>query len=150
MLRLRFRLACGLAGRTVRASGLSIEWRRGGVTVGSESHGASKGMAWARSDHVAASSIRQDAGLLSASGIQYFRRTKTESGAAVKSVIQLERTGCGIAAMAALADVSYRKMQRVANRLGIFADDSKRALRRHVRTDFSRMKPKWFIPVNLI
>lgn len=137
----------------------------------------------------------------------------------MKPVIQLERTGCGIAAVATLADVSYREMQRVANRLGIFADDSKlwsetgyvrrllakygirsartetpftswealpdrallavkwhkeqdracwhwvvfwrgpqgpvvldskRALRRHVRTDFSRMKPKWFIPVNLI
>ena len=25
--------------------------------------------------------------------------------------------------------------------------DSKRSLRRHVRTDFGRMKPKWFIPV---
>ncbi|HSL02174.1 MAG TPA: hypothetical protein VK901_01370 [Nitrospiraceae bacterium] len=28
--------------------------------------------------------------------------------------------------------------------------DSKRALRRHVRTDFGRMKPKWFIPVRPI
>jgi hypothetical protein len=26
--------------------------------------------------------------------------------------------------------------------------DSKRALRRHVRTDFGRMRPKWFIPVS--
>lgn len=137
----------------------------------------------------------------------------------MKAVVQLERTGCGIASVAALADVSYRETQRVASRLGIFADDSKlwsetgyvrrllaeygirsartempftswdalpdrallaikwrrerdraswhwvvfwrgpdgpvvldskRALRRHVRTDFSRMKPKWFIPVNQI
>lgn len=137
----------------------------------------------------------------------------------MKPVVQLERTGCGIASVAALAGVSYRQAQRVANRLGIFADDSKlwsetgyvrrllaeygirsarteipftswealpdrallavkwhkeqnrtcwhwvvfwrgprgpvvfdskRALRRHVRTDFSRMKPKWFISVNLI
>lgn len=137
----------------------------------------------------------------------------------MKPVVQLERTGCGIASVAALADVSYREMQRAASRLGIFTDDprlwsktdyvrrllkeygirsarteipftswealpdrallavkwhkeqnrtcwhwvvfwrgprgpvvldSKRALRRHVRTDFSRMKPKWFIPVNLI
>lgn len=27
--------------------------------------------------------------------------------------------------------------------------DSKRALRRHVRTDFGRMRPKWCIPVHL-
>lgn len=135
----------------------------------------------------------------------------------MKSVVQLERTGCGIASVAALAGVSYRQTQRVANRLGIFADDpklwsetgyvhrllteygirsariemsftswealpdlallavkwhrergrpfwhwvvfwrgprgpvvldSKRALRRHMRTDFGRMKPKWFISVS--
>ena len=41
----------------------------------------------------------------------------------MKPVVQLERTGCGIASVAALAGVSYREMQRVANRLGIFADD---------------------------
>ena len=137
----------------------------------------------------------------------------------MKSVVQLERTGCGIASVAALAGVSYRQTQRVANRLGIFADDpklwsetgyvrrllteygirsariemsftswealpdlallavkwhrergrpfwhwvvfwrgphgpvvfdSKRALRRHVRTDFARMNPKWFISVSQI
>ena len=134
----------------------------------------------------------------------------------MKPVVQLERTGCGIASVAALVGVSYREMQRVANRLGIAADDprlwsettyvrrllkehglrsvsaevpftswetlpdlallaikwhgergrsfwhwvvfwrgqygpvvldSNRALRRHVRTDFGQMKPKWFIPV---
>lgn len=137
----------------------------------------------------------------------------------MKPVVQLERTGCGIASVAALAGVRYREMQRVANRLGIVADDpslwsktgyvrrllkefgirsanaevpftswealpdlallavkwrrvrghscwhwvvfwrgpcgpvvldSKRALRRHVRTDFGRMRPKWFIPVRSI
>jgi hypothetical protein len=136
----------------------------------------------------------------------------------VKPVIQLEWTGCGIAAVAALAGVGYREAQRVANRLDIYAEDSKlwsetgyvrrllkeygvrsaqaeapftswqalpgcallavkwhkegerafwhwvvfwrgphgpvvldskRALRCHVRTDFGRMKPKWFIPVHL-
>ena len=136
----------------------------------------------------------------------------------MKPVVQLERTGCGIASVAALAGVSYRETQRVANRLGIFADDpklwsetgyvrrllkeygvrsartevpftswealpnlallaikwhreggrafwhwvvfwrgpygpivldSKRRLRRHLRTDFGRMKPKWCIPVDL-
>jgi hypothetical protein len=134
-------------------------------------------------------------------------------------VVQLERTGCGIAAVATLAGVNYRQAQRVANRLGIFAGDSmlwsethhvrrllkeygirsartevsftswealpdcallavkwhrergrpfwhwvvfwrgsrgpvvfdsKHALGRHVRTDFGRMKPKWFISVSQI
>jgi hypothetical protein len=41
----------------------------------------------------------------------------------VKPVVQLERTGCGIASVAVLAGVSYRQAQRVANRLGIFAED---------------------------
>ena len=41
----------------------------------------------------------------------------------MKPVVQLERTGCGIAAVAVLAGVNYREAQRVANRLGIFADD---------------------------
>ena len=137
----------------------------------------------------------------------------------MKPVVQLEWTGCGIASVAALAGVSYRQAQCVANRLGIFAGDSrlwsethyvrrllkeygirsasievpftswealpdlallavkwhkerdrsfwhwvvfwrghcgpvvldsKRALRRHVRTDFGRMRAKWFIPVSPI
>lgn len=137
----------------------------------------------------------------------------------MKPVIQLERTGCGIVAVAALAGVSYRETQCMANRLGIFAGDSmlwsetdyvrrllkeygirsastevpftswgalpdlallavkwhkerdrsfwhwvvflrgprgpvvldsKRVRRRHVRTDFGRMKPKWFISVSQI
>ena len=135
----------------------------------------------------------------------------------MKPVIQLEWTGCGIAAVATLAGVNYRQAQRVANRLSIAADDprlwsetgyvrrllqefgirpastevpftswdalpglallavkwhrergrpfwhwvvfwrgphgsvvldSKRELRNHVRTDFGRMKPKWFIPIS--
>ena len=137
----------------------------------------------------------------------------------MKPVVQLECTGCGIASMAVLAGVTYPQAKRVANRLGIFADDpslwsetdhlrrllkeygfrsartevpftswealpdfallaikwhedggrafwhwvvfwrgprgpvvldSKRALRRHVRTDFGRMRPKWYIPVDPI
>src|SRR5580765_818061 len=158
-------------------------------------------------------------GLLSTSGAQYLRRTEGETRVVMKPVVQLERTGCGIASVAALAGVRYREMQRVANRLGIVADDprlwsetgyvrrllkefgirpastevpftswealpdlallaikwhrersssfwhwvvfwrgpygpvvldSKRELRNHVRTDFGRMKPKWFIPVRSI
>ena len=134
----------------------------------------------------------------------------------MKPVVQLDRTGCGIAAVAAVAGVSYRNAKRAAGRLGIAVEDprlwsdtqqvrrllrryrwaaaagerpfvswsslpnvallaikwhreqgrarwhwvvfvregkrayvldSKHALKRHVRTDFGRMKPKWYIPV---
>jgi hypothetical protein len=134
----------------------------------------------------------------------------------MKAVVQLERTGCGIASVAALAGVSYRRAQQAAQRLGIFAQDErlwsetayvrrllrwfglhaapkettfvswqtlpdlallaikwrtlrgraqwhwvvfhraptgavvldpKRALRRNSRTDFGRMRPKWFIAI---
>ena len=137
----------------------------------------------------------------------------------MKPVVQLDRTGCGIASIAALAGVTYVQATHIASRLGIFVDDpklwsetnhvrrllkeygfrsartempftswealpdlallaikwheaggracwhwvvfwrgprgpvvldSKRALRRHVRTDFGRMKPKWCIPVDPI
>ena len=43
----------------------------------------------------------------------------------MKPVVQLERTGCGIASVAALAGVSYRVAQSAANRLGIFVEDSR-------------------------
>jgi hypothetical protein len=134
----------------------------------------------------------------------------------MKPVVQLERTGCGIASVAALAGVRYKAAQRSARRVGIVATDerlwsetryvrrllehyglsahgaempfvswsalpakallaikwhrdrrrpywhwvvfvrthehayvldSASALKRHVRTDFGRMKPKWFIVV---
>lgn len=134
----------------------------------------------------------------------------------MKPVVQLERTGCGIAAVAAIAGVSYRQVQRTTNRLGILATDrrlwsetvyvrrllqkyrlrptstkrpfrswdslpdlallaikwhreqgrpcwhwvvfvrdrdgervldSKRSLIHHVRRDFGRMKPKWYMEV---
>jgi len=134
----------------------------------------------------------------------------------MKPVVQLERTGCGIASVAALAGVSYTAAQLVANQMGIFATDSrlwsetthvrrllkhyrhhissrptpfaswetlphrallaikwhrvkgqafwhwvvfvrdstgtyvldsKKTLKRHVRKDFWRMKPKWFLKV---
>lgn len=39
----------------------------------------------------------------------------------MKPVIQLERTGCGIASVAALAGVSYTAAMRAANRMGIYA-----------------------------
>ncbi len=134
----------------------------------------------------------------------------------IRPVLQLERTGCGIASVAVLAGVGYREAQRTARKMGIRAEDSrlwsetaymrrllreygirtakvempfsswtqlppvallaikwyrargrafwhwvvywhgsngpvvfdsKRTLRSHVRTDFGRMKPKWFIQV---
>jgi hypothetical protein len=134
----------------------------------------------------------------------------------LKPVIQLERTGCGIASVAAIAGLSYAKAKAVASALDISAQDErlwsetahvrkllahlgvktgrsehafrswealpnlallsikwhleqgrpfwhwvvfvrddqgarvldpKRSLRSHVRTDFGRIKPKWFIPI---
>lgn len=41
----------------------------------------------------------------------------------IKPVVQLEQTGCGIAAVATIACVSYRQAQRKANWLGIVAAD---------------------------
>jgi ABC-type bacteriocin/lantibiotic exporter with double-glycine peptidase domain len=134
----------------------------------------------------------------------------------MRPVIQAEPTGCGIASVAAVARVSYVEAKKVANQLGIRAQDellwsetayvrrllrhfglraqngeqpfvswnelphlaliaikwhrekdrpfwhwavfvrdrqgsyvldSKRALRHHKRTDFGRIKPKWYIEV---
>jgi hypothetical protein len=135
----------------------------------------------------------------------------------VKPAAQEERTGCGIASVAALAGVSYARARSQAARLGISAEDpklwsetrhvrtllssfgksvsrkerrfqswetlpdlallaikwhlergkpywhwvvfvreegssyvldSKRALKKNRRTDFGRMRPKWFIEVH--
>jgi ABC-type bacteriocin/lantibiotic exporter with double-glycine peptidase domain len=44
-------------------------------------------------------------------------------GKAMKLVIQEEPTGCGIAASAALAGVSYAEAKQKANALGIYAAD---------------------------
>jgi ABC-type bacteriocin/lantibiotic exporter with double-glycine peptidase domain len=41
----------------------------------------------------------------------------------MKPVVQEEMTGCGIAAVAAAAGVTYRQAQKAANSLGIFAQD---------------------------
>lgn len=43
----------------------------------------------------------------------------------MKPVIQEEITGCGIASVAAIAGVSYRKVKEQAAKLGIFASDKK-------------------------
>lgn len=59
----------------------------------------------------------------------------------MKPVVQLERTGCGIASVAALAGVSYRQARRAANRLGIFAEDSRLwSETQHVRTLLKRYR----------
>ncbi|MBI5192492.1 MAG: hypothetical protein HZA08_03490 [Nitrospirae bacterium] len=39
----------------------------------------------------------------------------------MKPVVQIERTGCGIASVAAIAGLSYPKTKSIANSLGIFA-----------------------------
>jgi len=131
-------------------------------------------------------------------------------------VLQLERTGCGIASVSAIVGRPYSEVKSIANSLGIFANDeslwsetahirtllnhfgirtgsreipfrsweslpdtailaikwhlekgrpywhwvvfvrengqscvldSKKSLRANRRTDFGRMKPKWYIPV---
>lgn len=136
----------------------------------------------------------------------------------MKPVVQQEKTGCAIASSAAIADISYSKAKKLANSLGITAEDStlwssakpvrailkklcitisasetpfsnweslpdyallaikwhkengiaywhwvvfvrenekayvldsKKALKSNIRTDFGRMKPKWFIAVNV-
>ena len=135
----------------------------------------------------------------------------------IEPVIQLERTGCGIASAAAIAGLSYARAKAIAASLGISAQDQrlwsetapvrrllghlgvqtersehpfrswaslpdlamlaikwhleqgrpcwhwvvfvrddrgarvldpKKGLRRNIRTDFGRIRPKWFIPVN--
>jgi ABC-type bacteriocin/lantibiotic exporter with double-glycine peptidase domain len=43
----------------------------------------------------------------------------------IKTVIQQEETGCGVASVAMLAGESYQAVRIQANRLGIFADDKK-------------------------
>ena len=137
-------------------------------------------------------------------------------GKILKPVVQLERTGCGIASVSVLAGLSYPEVKSIANALGIFAHDaslwsetahvrtllnhfgvqtgsreipfrsweslpdiallaikwhlengrpywhwvvfvrengqpcvldSKKSLRTNRRTDFGRMKPKWYITV---
>jgi ABC-type bacteriocin/lantibiotic exporter with double-glycine peptidase domain len=136
----------------------------------------------------------------------------------MKPVVQEERTGCGIASVAALAGVSYRQAKATAKKLGIATEDPrlwsdtryvrtllakfglsvsktehpfvsweklphlallaikwhrengkafwhwvvfvrdkqtsavldpKKALKKNRRTDFGRMKPKWFIEVRV-
>lgn len=134
----------------------------------------------------------------------------------MKPVIQQEITGCAIASSAAIAGISYKEAKKIANGLGIYADDvalwseknyirkllsnlgiktsnkekpfsswaslpdlallstkwhlekgkaywhwavfvregdreyvldSKKSLKTNVRTDFGRIKPKWYIEV---
>ena len=135
----------------------------------------------------------------------------------MKPVVQEEKTGCAIASSAAIAGISYKEAKKVANSLGIYAEDSalwsetkyirtllnklgvsagrkqmpfvhwdslpncallstkwrlekgkpcwhwvvfirenercyvldsKKALKANIRTDFGRMKPKWYIAIN--
>ena len=41
----------------------------------------------------------------------------------MKPVVQLERTGCGIASVSAIVGLSYTQVKSIANSLGIFAHD---------------------------
>ena len=42
----------------------------------------------------------------------------------MKPIIQEEPTGCGIASSAAIAGITYQQARTVANKMGIYADDS--------------------------
>ena len=133
------------------------------------------------------------------------------------AVIQEEKTGCAIASLAAIAGISYEEARKIANGMGIYAEDSelwsetnhirkllaklgvkadnkeipftncesltncallsikwhlengkpywhwvvfvregdrkyvldsRKSLKSNIRTDFGRMKPKWYIEVN--
>ncbi|MCX5863782.1 MAG: hypothetical protein NTW42_01735 [Deltaproteobacteria bacterium] len=135
----------------------------------------------------------------------------------MKPVVQEEKTGCGIASSAAIAGIPYNEAKKIANGMGIYAEDqslwsdtqyvrrllaelgfrtdkeetpfkkwgslpdcalisikwqiksgklfwhwavfireenkqyvldSKKGLKSNVRTDFGRMKPKWYIKVH--
>ena len=135
----------------------------------------------------------------------------------MKPVVQEEKTGCGIASSATIAGISYQDAKKIANSVGIFAEDqslwsdpqhvrnllselgietdknetpfngweylpdcalistkwhlengkpywhwavfiregdkqyvldSKKALKSNIRTDFGRIKPKWYIKVH--
>ena len=69
----------------------------------------------------------------------------------MRPVVQLDRTGCGIASVAAVAGVSYRRAQRAAKRLGIFAADQRlwsetgsvRRLLRHYRIHAARTEARF-------
>jgi hypothetical protein len=53
----------------------------------------------------------------------------------MKAVVQEDRTGCGIASVAALAQEKYRTVKRVAGQLGISTADSRLwSDTRHIRT----------------
>ncbi len=41
----------------------------------------------------------------------------------MKPVVQEELTGCGIASSAAIAGLSYKEAQKIANSMGIYAED---------------------------
>jgi len=43
----------------------------------------------------------------------------------MKAIIQEEKTGCGIASVAALVNLPYSVVKQKANAMGIFADDEK-------------------------
>jgi hypothetical protein len=47
----------------------------------------------------------------------------------MKPVVQLERTGCGIASVAAIAGLSYLKVKTIANALGIYRRPTTRSTR---------------------
>ena len=43
----------------------------------------------------------------------------------MKPVVQEEKTGCAIASAAAIAGISYQEAKKIANSMGIYADDQR-------------------------
>ena len=101
-------------------------------------------------------------------------------------VVQLDRTGCAIASVAAMMGMSYPDMKSLARSLGVTPEDnalwtstssikwkiqdgnpswhwvvfvredkgpvvldSKKGLRTNIRRDCGRMRPQWYIPVDV-
>ena len=53
----------------------------------------------------------------------FFRPARERRLLVIKPVVQQDKTGCGIASVAALAGVPYQRVRRAAQSLGISVDD---------------------------
>ena len=191
--------------------------RNRGTAAIEESKKVGQARGWRRLEVTTAplAAVRTDAGILPTPWIPHLGRSQAKVILAMKPVIQLERAGCGIASVAALAVLVTRRHVKQRVCLGIRAEDhrlssettpvrrllkryrlrgsskeqrfrswaalpkrsllaikwrrirgracwhwvvrvkdgstyvldSSPLLKRHMRTDFRRMKPKWFIAV---
>ena len=115
--------AFGIIPEFVCTPGLSVSHSRCDASGGGETGSPVEGLDQIRGHYAALAAVRSDSRVLRAAGIQHVRRAEDESRTAMKPVVQEERTGCGIAAVAAIAGVSYAKAKTVAASLGISSQD---------------------------